>query len=125
MEEIEEKAKQRLTILKALTGTTWGQQKETIVATYKSLIESLFSYAAPIWYPNASRTSIQKLQTIQNSALRVATGCLMMSSIDHLHMEAELMTVREHLDMLSSQYLATSQSTPHIRWLRQTQGHAP
>ena len=113
VEEIEEKAKQRLTILKALTGTTWGQQKETIIATNKSLIESLFSFAAPIWYPNASRTSIQKLQTIQNSALRLATGCLMMTSIDHLHMEAELMTVREHLDMLCSQYLATSLQREH------------
>ena len=113
VEEIEEQAKKRLTLLKALTGTSWGQQKETIIATYKSLIESIFSYAAPVWYPNASRTSIQKLQTIQNSAIRVATGCLMMSSIDHLHMEAELMTVREHLDMLSSQYLATSLQREH------------
>ena len=107
VEAIEEKAKQRLTLLKALTGTTWGQQKETLIATYKALIESLFSYAAPIWYPNASKTSIKKLQLIQNSALRVATGCLMMSSVDHLHMEAEILTVREHLDMLCSQALAS------------------
>ena len=113
MEAIEERAKQRLSILKALTGTTWGQQKETIIATYKALIDSLFSYAAPVWFPNASRTSINKLQVIQNSAIRVATGCLMMSSIDHLHMEAEVMTVAEHLDMLCTQYLATSLQTGH------------
>ena len=113
VEAIEEKAKQRLSILKALTGTTWGQQKETIIATYKALIDSLFSYAAPVWYPNASRTSINKLQVIQNSALRVATGCFMMSSIDHLHMEAEILTVKEHLDMLCTQHLATCLQRGH------------
>ena len=107
VEAIEERAKQRLSLLKALTGTSWGQQKETLIATYKALIDSLFSYAAPIWYPNASKTSVNKLQTIQNSALRVATGCLMMSPIDHLHVEAEILTVKEHLDMLCSQALAT------------------
>ena len=61
MEVIEEKAKQRLSLLKALTGTTWGKQKETLIPTYKALIDSLFSYAAPIWYPNASKSSINKL----------------------------------------------------------------
>ena len=113
VEAIEEKAKQRLSILKALTGTTWGQQKETLIVTYKALIDSLFSYAAPVWYTNASMTSIRKLQLIQNSALRVATGSLMMSSIDHLHMEAEILTVKEHLDMLCSQALATCLQAGH------------
>ena len=98
---IEVKTKQRLSLLKALTGTTWGQRKETVIAQYKALIDSLFSYAAPIGYPNARKTSISKLHRIQNSALRVAIGCLMMSSIDHFHMEAEVMTVREHPDMYS------------------------
>ena len=30
----EEKAKKKLSILKALTGTSWGQQKEAVLATY-------------------------------------------------------------------------------------------
>ena len=104
---IEEKAKQGLSLLKAPPRTTWGQQKETVIVTYKARIDSIFSYASPIWYPNDSKTTIKNLQLIQLSAIRVATGSLMMSSIDHLHMEAEIMTVREHLDMLSTQALAT------------------
>ena len=100
MEAIEEKAKQRLTLLKDLTGTTWGQQQETVIATYKALIDSLFSYAAPTWYPNASNTSVHKFPQIQKSALRVATECFMMSSTDNLHMEAENMTVMDNLEMM-------------------------
>ena len=44
----------RINILKALADTNLGQQKETILNTYKSLIRSLFMYAAPIWFPNTS-----------------------------------------------------------------------
>ena len=51
--------------------------------------------------------SVNKLQLVKNSTLRVATGCLIMPAIDHLHMGADIMTVREHLDMLCSQALAT------------------
>ena len=113
VEAIQKKAKPKLSLLKALTGTTWGQQKETLIATYKALIDSLFSYAAPIWFPNSSITSINKLQTIQNSALRIATGSPMMASRDHLHMEAEVLTVREHLEMLCCQFLATCLQPSH------------
>ena len=107
------RAKQRLSMLKALTGTTWGQQKETLVATYKALIDSIFCYAAPIWYPNTSPTSRAKLQRVQNAALRLATGSPMMASVDHLHMEAEVLTVEEHLDMLCAQYLASCLQPNH------------
>ena len=96
----------RINILKALTGTNWGQQKETILITYKSLIRSLFMYAAPIWFPNTSPSLVQKLQTIQNSALRIATGCVRMASVDHLHEETEMLPVQEHLSLICSQYLA-------------------
>ena len=46
-------------------------------------------YAAPIWFPNTSPSLIQKLQNIQNSALRIATGCIKVTSIDLLHEETK------------------------------------
>ena len=113
VEALEKKAKQKLSLLKALTGTTWGQQKETLVATYKALIDSLFSYAAPVWFPNTYASNISKLQVIQNAALRIATGCPLMASVDHLHTEAEVLTVGEHLDMLCAQFLATCLQRHH------------
>ena len=112
-ERLAEGSKQGLSILKALTGTDWGQHKETLVATYKAIIDSSFSYAAPIWVPNASPASIKKLQTVQNSALRVATGCHMSSAVDHLHSEAKILKVQEHLDMICAQHLATCLQPGH------------
>ena len=63
-------------------------------------------YATPIWFPNASRSMIQKLQSIQNSSLCVATGCVKMTSIDHLHKITKIFPVDDHLSLLRSQCLA-------------------
>ena len=49
---------------------------------------------------------IQKLQTIQNSALCIATGCVKMTPIDHLHEETKMLPVQDYLSLISSQYLA-------------------
>ena len=89
--------------LKALTGITWGQQKETLVATYKALIDSIFSYANHQHHqaPDHPECSTQDRQ------------CPMMASVDHLHMEAEIMTVREHLAMLCAQFLVSCLQPNH------------
>jgi hypothetical protein len=57
-----------------------------------------------------SPSSISKLQTIQNSALRIATGSLQMASASHQHSEAEVLP---HLSLLCSQYLASALRPHH------------
>ena len=108
------RASPRLNILRALAGTSWGQSKETLVLTYKSLISSLFTYASPIWFPNASTSSIEKLQRIQNAALRISTGCVKMSPIDHLHTETQVLPVHDHLSLLCSQFLTRALQPNHV-----------
>ena len=113
VEAIIRKAKPQLNLLRLLTGSGWGQHKETLLATFKSLIGSLITYAVPVWFPNTSATSRNKLQIIQNSALRIATGCVKMSGIDDLHAEARMLKVEDHLSMLCSQFLATCLQPGH------------
>ena len=64
------------------------------------------NYTAPVWRPNLHDTNYRKIQCTKNEALRIATGCHKMSSIDNLHTEAEILKVREHSELLSAQYLA-------------------
>ena len=99
------KAKQRLNVLKSLAGTDWGQDKETIIMTYKSICRSVLEYGSPIWSPNISATSWTRLQSVQNSALRIACGCFTMAAVDHLHRECKVLPLREHGQMLAEQYL--------------------
>ena len=96
----------RNNILKALAGTSWRQQKETLPMTYKAVGRSIINYAAPVWSPNLHDTNYRKIQYTQNGALRIVTGCHKMSSIDHLHTAAEMLKVKEHSELLSAQYLA-------------------
>ena len=63
-----------LQIIKALTATGWGKQKGTLMATYKAVMRPALEYASSVWSPIACTTSINKLQVMQNAALRTATG---------------------------------------------------
>ena len=93
---VAERVSDRNNILKALAGTSWGQQKETLLMTYKAVGSSIINYAAPVWSPNLHDTNYRKIQYTQNEALRIATGCHKMFSIVHLHTEAEMLKVKEH-----------------------------
>ena len=104
----------RNNVLKALAGTNWGQQKETLLMTYKALERSIANYAAPVWSINASETNISKIQRAQNEALRIITGSHKMSSIDHIHSETKMLQVEDHLNLLSAQYLVQCLDTENV-----------
>ena len=118
------KCSSRLNILKALAGTTWGHQKETLLTTYKALIKPVITYAAPIWYPPTCKTNVDSLQVIQNKALRVISGCHTMSPIPHLHAETKVLPIGTHLDMLCKQHLISSlrPTHPSRHYVRQPSG---
>ena len=107
------KAKTKVNILKALAGSTWGQDKETLVITYKSIGRSTLEYGAPIWTPTISQSSWNKLQIVQNQALRTATGSLAMAGSEHVHQECKMLPVKDHCTMVSKQYLAACHQQNH------------
>ena len=104
----------RNNVLKALACTNWGQQKETLLMTYKALGRSIANYAAPVWSINTSESNIGKIQRAQNEALRIITGSHKMSSIDHLHSETKRLEVEDHLNLLSAQYLVQCLDTENV-----------
>ena len=74
--------------------------------TYKAVGRSIINYAAPVRSTNLRDTNYRNIQYTQNEALRIATGCHKMSSVDHLHVEVKMLKVREHSELLFVQYLA-------------------
>ena len=102
-----------LQIIKALTATGWGKQKETLMATYKAVMRPALEYASSVWSPIASSTSINKLQVMQNAALRTATGCTQDTNIQHLHDETLTLPIHEHLLLHASQYKQKTQHPSH------------
>ena len=70
-------------------------------------------YASSAWSPIASSTSINKLQVMQNAALRNATGCIQDTNIQHLHDQTLTLPIHEHLQLNASQYKQKTQHTSH------------
>ena len=88
-------AQKPLQIIKTLTGTTWGKQRETLVATYnRAVMRPTLEYASLIWSPMASPTSINKLHVMQNTALRACSRCTHDTSIQHLCDETHILPYR-------------------------------
>ena len=70
------KVKQRNNVLRALAGSTWGCDKETLPMTYQAIGRSILSYCCPVWTPSLQDTNWSRLQRVQNYALRITTGNL-------------------------------------------------
>ena len=105
--------KTKLNALKALAGTDWGQDKESITIMYKSTMRSNLEYSIPIFGPIIAQNHWNRLQTLQNHALRTATGCTKMTSVDHLHQETNVLPLKQHAELLTKQYLASFHHPNH------------
>ena len=91
-------------MLKALTGSTWGCDKETLLTTYQAIGGPIFSYCCPVWTPSHKDTNWSRLQRAKNSALLITTGCLKMANVAELHQEAWELPVRQHNELISQQF---------------------
>ena len=100
--------------MRALSDTVFGKDKECLLLTYRCFIRSLIDYCAAIVYPTYSPSSIERLQKVQTKALRLAIGCHVAASVDHVHAEAQELPVKDHLHLLSSQYLARSLQSDNV-----------
>ena len=63
---VTERVSSRNNILKA--DTSWPQQKETLLMTYKAVGSSIINYAAPVWSTNLRDTNYRNIQYTQNEA---------------------------------------------------------
>ena len=53
------KAESTLKVLKALISTGWGKQKETLLATYKTIVLPVNEYASTAWSPNIAESNLR------------------------------------------------------------------
>ena len=83
----------RINAIKAISGRNLGMQSKTLIHLYKMWIRPIALYGAPAYY-NAAKTHINKIQVIQNSALRVALRKTRRTHIEDLHQEGSLIPLK-------------------------------
>ena len=88
-----DKAEKTINILKALTSTHWGKNKETLTNTYKTVTRPILEYAGTIYAPIISDKQLTALQVTQNQGLRIATGCTSDTNINHIHDETKILPI--------------------------------
>ena len=79
--------------------------------TYKVVMRPAREYASFVWSPIASSTSINRLQVMQNAALRTVTGCTQATNTQDLH--DKTLPIHEHLQLHASQYKQKTQHPSH------------
>lgn len=86
----------RINIMKKLSTTTWGANRETMIKFYDIYIKPKIEYGITI-YGTANDTEIKKIETVQNGALRIATGCLKTTPINALYALTNKMSIKNKL----------------------------
>ena len=85
---------QRQNILRALAGSTWGADRDLMLSFYTSYIRPKLLYGIAA-VASASTTNMDRLERIQNSAIRLAIGARNTSPIAALQAEADLPPLQE------------------------------
>jgi len=77
----------RLNIIKAIANNNWGADREMVLRVYDSILLSKINYGAE-FYSTASNNTLNALDTIQNTALRLIVGAKQSTPITSLQVEA-------------------------------------
>jgi ribonuclease HI len=82
-DELVDKSKKSLNILRCVSGTTWGAGKSVLLTLYKALILSQIDYCCFV-YLNSAKSVSKRLDTIQYKALMLCTGGMKGTSLNAL-----------------------------------------
>lgn len=101
------KCKKDLFLLRAISGQSWGADKKSLFRIYTALIRSKIDYAS-IAYNSASDSTLNKLQIIQNKALKIVTGSLRFASSNLLAAECATLPLKFQRELNMMKYWARS-----------------
>ena len=125
----------KMNVMKALASHSNGCSKENLKTLYKQSIRPTLAYASPAWHSNLADTHKKRMQTAQNQALRLITGCTRSTPIPHLHHETKILILDDHMKIQDTHFIAAAAAHPqhpcqHLlnrplthRNLKRTPGH--
>lgn len=84
-----EKAQKRTNLLKRLTATKWGATQDVLSTTYKTYVRPTMEYASELICLSSS-TPLNRLEVVQNNALRTITGAAKSTPIAAMQLQTDI-----------------------------------
>ena len=94
----------RMKLIKHLSHTSWGADAKSLTRLYQSLIKSKLEYGYEA-YGSCSLTNLKKLEPVQNTAMRIASGAFKTSPIKSLQVITGLMPMEQARDLKMVKYI--------------------
>ena len=102
-----------MNILRVLAHSDWGADQSTLLHLYRALIRSKLDYGC-IVYGSARKSYLEKLNPIQNNALRLCLGAFRSSPIESLYIDANEPPLEYRRNKLTLQYGIKLKANPDI-----------
>lgn len=100
-----------LNVLKVISHTDWGADRETLLRLYRSLVRSKLDYGC-IVYGSARKSYLEALDPVHHQGLRIALGAFRTSPKDSLYAEAGEPPLELRRLRLSMNYYVKLKSNP-------------
>ena len=84
------KEKKRINIMKCMAGKDWGSSMEDQRKVYLQYVRTVLEYASEGWSSWLAPTNMQKLERVQNEALRTASRLAKGCPVDFLRLETNV-----------------------------------
>ena len=94
----------RLNIIKIFSHSYWHLSKKTLIYIYRSLIDSIFDYSS-FSVACVSKTSIGRIQAVQNRAIRIILGLKWDSPTNELLNLSGVLSIEQRQYQLGCRYV--------------------
>ena len=112
----------KINLLKKLAHTNYGSDKTILLKIYRTLIRSKLDYGSSL-YASASISTLNSLNTIHNSSIRIALGAFRTTPTTSLLSEASeppLDIRRQHVSAISTLNILSNPNSPTITQITHT-----
>ncbi|XP_067676368.1 uncharacterized protein [Haliotis asinina] len=103
IDNITQSCQKDLNAMRAVSGSSWGANSETLLTLYKSLIRSKIDYGCEA-YHSASQSALSRLENIQYQALKLVTGAATCTSHQALLVETGELPLHLRREKLTLNY---------------------
>lgn len=111
VKDIKQRCSRRLNIIKCLSGQDWGADRCTLLRLYTSLIRPILDYNVFL-FDHISSNNLNRLESIQNTALRIATGALRTTPTVNLNTDTNIPSLERRRTYLLLRFYTRAASRP-------------